>query len=199
MTTPPIDRPDDETRRGALRILGAVGISFFPGSPEVLSAQHTHGSTTASSVLPSAPQFFKGADWETVRRIADLIIPRTETPGALDAGAPLYIDLVVSRDAAQQETFRSGLDWLASETSRRFHRIFTELSQDQQLEILMPLSDAIDRGKPSTPPELFFRAFKNLTADGFYTSRAGLTQDLGFKGNTVLGAFPGCAHHEHVG
>ena len=134
-----------------------------------------------------------------LRRIADLIIPRTETPGAVDTGAPLYIDMVVSRNAVQQTLFRAGLDWLAAESSRRFHRPFAELNEDQQLEILMPLSDAIDRGKPATTPEHFFRACKNLTADGYYTSRVGLTHDLGFKGNTVLEAFPGCAHHEHVG
>ena len=194
---PQLDRSEDGTRRDALRMIGAIGVNcFVPGS---VDAQHTHSSTTDATVLPSDPQFFKGKEWAMVRVIADLIIPRTETPGALDVGAPLYIDLMVSRTSAQQELFHSGLEWIASEAESRFDRPFTDLRPEQQLEILMPLSDAIDRGKPSTAAERFFRAFKDLTADGYYTSRVGLTQDLGFKGNTVLMAFPGCAHHEHVG
>jgi gluconate 2-dehydrogenase gamma chain len=197
---PAIDRPDEGSRRGALRILGAIGVEcMFPVSGDVLYGQQAHHAPQSQTVLPAAPQFFAGPDWEAIRRMADLIIPRTETPGALDAGAPLYIDLVVSRSREQQELFRGGLEWLASESSRHFERPFHELEPDQQLEILQPLSDAIDRHSPSTLPERFFRALKNLTADGFYTSRAGLTQDLGFQGGSVLETFPGCAHHEHIG
>jgi hypothetical protein len=192
--------PDHDTRRDTLRILGVAGFNcLLPGSVEVLNAQHAHGTTGKTTVLPDSPQFFKGDDWEVVRRIADLIIPRTETPGALDVGVPLYIDLMVSASAGQQELFGPGLKWIASQASQRFERSFTSLTEEQQLAILLPLSDAIDRGKPSSLPERFFRAFKDLTADGFYTSRAGLTQDLGFKGDTVLEAFPGCAHKEHIG
>ena len=42
-------------------------------------------------------------------------------------------------------------------------------------------------------PVAFFRLMKNLTADGYYTSRAGLLEELGYSGNTFLPAFPGCA------
>jgi hypothetical protein len=43
----------------------------------------------------------------------------------------------------------------------------------------------------------FFRLIKNLTADGYYTSRVGLLQELGYAGNTALARFPGCAVPEH--
>jgi hypothetical protein len=42
----------------------------------------------------------------------------------------------------------------------------------------------------------FFALMKGLTADGFYTSRAGLIEDLGYKGNTALESFPECVN-EH--
>ena len=51
------------------------------------------------------------------------------------------------------------------------------------------------RPAAATDPRLpieFFRLIKNLTADGYYTSRAGLLEELGYSGNTVLGAFPAC-------
>jgi hypothetical protein len=46
-------------------------------------------------------------------------------------------------------------------------------------------------------PVRFFRLVKNLTADGYYTSRAGLLEELGYAGNTALAKFPACPVPEH--
>jgi hypothetical protein len=43
----------------------------------------------------------------------------------------------------------------------------------------------------------FFHALKNLTADGYYTSRIGLMQELGYNGDAVLAAFPQSTIPEH--
>jgi hypothetical protein len=43
----------------------------------------------------------------------------------------------------------------------------------------------------------WFTAMKNLTADGYYTSKAGLIDELGYNGNTVLAEFPACEIPEH--
>ena len=50
------------------------------------------------------------------------------------------------------------------------------------------------RNEPSDPamPARFFRLVKNLTADGYYTSRVGLLDELGYRGNTFLAVFPQC-------
>ena len=49
---------------------------------------------------------------------------------------------------------------------------------------------------PAMPVRLF-RLIKNLTADGYYTSRIGLIDELGYTGNTALASFPSCAISEH--
>jgi gluconate 2-dehydrogenase gamma chain len=49
---------------------------------------------------------------------------------------------------------------------------------------------------PNMPVRLF-RLVKNLTADGYYTSRAGLIDELGYTGNTALASFPACTVREH--
>ena len=36
-----------------------------------------------------------------------------------------------------------------------------------------------------------------MTIDGYYTTETGLVQELGYKGNTYLSAFPGCQDEEH--
>ena len=60
-----------------------------------------------------------------------------------------------------------------------------------------PLARPASRRGPRPRPTLACRSsssgsIKNLTADGYYTSRAGLLEELGYSGNTVLGAFPAC-------
>jgi hypothetical protein len=41
-----------------------------------------------------------------------------------------------------------------------------------------------------------FKAIKNMTIDGYYTSKIGIDQELQYKGNTYLKEFKGCTHPE---
>jgi hypothetical protein len=167
--------------------------------------------------------------------LADLIIPATDTAGALGAGVPEYIDRVVSLNPEHQGLMRAGVEWLDGRSHEQFTAGFLGATEAQQIALLQPLSDEVDRqqraaltaryrpggapgthyaprtdrteteprpapGDPSasrTPaddvPVRFFRVLKNLTADGYYTSRVGLLDELGYKGNGALPAFPSCA------
>jgi hypothetical protein len=70
----------------------------------------------------------------------------------------------------------------------------------------VPITDKTlsERREPPLPPSggdprlpaRFFRLMKNLTADGYYTSRPGLVEELGYRGNTVLATFPACSVRE---
>ena len=62
-----------------------------------------------------------------------------------------------------------------------------------------PTPGAVTAGTPADPglPVRLFRLVKNLTADGYYTSRAGLLEELGYAGNTALARFPACDVREH--
>ena len=79
----------------------------------------------------------------------------------------------------------------------RYSKRFVDLSEEQQIALLTPLSNAVDAGHASTAGEIFFRALKNMTADGYYTSKAGSPHELGFKGGAVLAEFPSCEVPEH--
>jgi hypothetical protein len=72
---------------------------------------------------------------------------------------------------------------------------FNKASKDQQIAILTEISK--NEMKPSTLEEKFFKAIKNMTIDGYYTSRIGIHQELKYKGNTYLKEFKGCTHPEH--
>jgi gluconate 2-dehydrogenase gamma chain len=180
-------------RRGALKIISAIGATCaYPYAGDELygqtTAEHQH-ATGAAAPMPAKPSFFKEADFRVVSRIADLIIPATDTPGAVGAEVPMYIDMVIGRNKAQQKLATEGLQWLAQKN-------FMELGEKEQLAILEPLCAAADAGDLKARPAQFFQMMKNLTADGYYTSQAGLMKELGYSGNTAMAEFPTCLH-EH--
>jgi gluconate 2-dehydrogenase gamma chain len=224
-----------ETRRAALKMLGTIGATCaFPFAGDELHGQHVHTVLLqTSSSAPYKPSFFTPAEYETLSRLTDVIIPATDTPGATGAGVPEYIDRVVSLNAEHQSLVRAGLAWLEQEAKARFSRSFLTLGESQHVTILQPISEEVDReerelqsrrfkteaarkrvyyvpitdkappprpadaldtrsGDPRLPAK-FFRLIKSLTADGYYTSRVGLLEELGYAGNTALSRFPGCS------
>ena len=232
-----------ETRRETLKILGAIGATCaFPFPADELYGQHVHvegAKPTAPRTAAYKPIFFGAVEYELVSRLTDLIIPATDTAGALGAGVPEYVDRVVSLNPEHQGLMRAGLEWMDERSRELFAGRFLSVSETQQIQILQPLSDEVDRQQraaltvryrgggaggtfyaprtekteteprpnPAAPadapmsaaevPVRFFRLFKNLTADGYYTSRVGLLDELGYKGNTALAAFPSCTVPEH--
>lgn len=182
-------------RRDALKIIGSISATCaFPFAADELYAQHegTHGVPAGQAALPE-PKYFSKEEFATVAAMAERIIPTTDTPGAIAAGVPAYIDFVVGRNPAQQKTMKAGLAWLKKQTRGK---AFAELSEKEQLAILLPLCARCDAGETKGVGEKFFKAVKSLTADGYWTSKAGMGDTLGFKGNAILGTYPECLH-EH--
>jgi gluconate 2-dehydrogenase gamma chain len=187
------------SRREALKIIGAVGVTCaFPFSANELYGQHVHEPMQAEPQdAPFVPRFFTPAQLLVVSRLTDLIIPPTDTPGAAAAGVPQYIDLVVNGEPKLQTTFREGLQSLDKTSQSSFGgATFLQLTEAQQVEILTSLDEAAEQKKPEGDAG-FFHAIKGLTADGYYTSRIGLLQELGYNGDAVLAAFPVFTIPEH--
>lgn len=196
---------EDESRREALKIMGAIGSTCaFPFSSNELYGQqappvtppkqvHQHaGPPERPTAIPNKakPGFFSSAEFEVLSRLSDLIIPTTDTPGAVEAGVPIYIDSVVGANAELQQVCRAGLGALEQQCQREYSKGFVALSEDQQIRLLTPIFEAVDKGRREGVLERFFLLAKNLTADGYYTSYTGLVQELQYKGNTVLDRFP---------
>jgi gluconate 2-dehydrogenase gamma chain len=188
------------SRRESLKIIGAIGATCaFPFSADELYGQHVHrpDTTAPEPDAPYTPKFFSAREFETLSRMAEAIIPATDTPGAIGAGVPRYIDEVVIANPEHKEPFREGLAWIDKKSKRRFGRKFAMLGEAQQIELLAPLSEALDAGRKLNAPERFFELVKSMTADGYYTSRVGLMGELGYSGNTAMEKFPSCELPEH--
>ena len=180
----------DRSRRDALKVVAAT-VPVLP----VLNAQeaHQHHARPAEAKKPTGaykPKALTPEEFEALGALVDSIIPRTETPGARDVGVHVSIDKQCSVSNRLRTEIRTGLEALNGH-SRRQHRLpFTKLSESQQARILRPMSDA---GEP------FFVTIKNLTIDAYYTSEAGLTEELEWNANTFVADFKGCTHKEHQG
>ena len=158
------------SRRESLKIIGAIGTTCaFPFSADELYGQHAHASSPPQPEGPYTPQFFSADEFETLSRLTELIIPTTDTPGAIGAGVPRYIDGVVSANPEHKKRFREGMAWLEHESGRRFRKPFVNLTEAQQVKLLTPLSGAVDSHRKLGAGERFFAMVKNMTADAVKT------------------------------
>jgi len=185
-----------ESRRTALIKIAAAATSAAIGplladTPEGEHHLHEMLEQTAAPVA-TGPEYFSQGDYATISKLADLIIPRTETPGAVDAGVPHWIDKQVGANLKLQARFKQWLTDLAEQTRAAGGTEFTALAEPQQMAILEAMSGDVNNVKGG-----FFETIKNMTVDNYYRSEGGLAQELGFKGNTFRASFPGCTHPEH--
>jgi hypothetical protein len=130
------------------------------------------------------------AELETVGVLTDLIIPRTETAGASDAGVHRIIDSIVSKSGPLAKSWREGLAWADAEARREGSEAFAKLAPAKQIAVLQRAEKA---------GTAFFMLLKDSTIDAYYSTREGLVTELGWNANTFLREFKGCTHPEHQG
>ena len=142
--------------------------------------------------VPFKPKFFTAHEYQTVRILVDLIIPKDARSGsATDAGVPQFMDFFMTDNPGRQNAMRGGLSWLDLECHRRFNLDFTGCTDAQRREVLDDISwpqrvkPAVSHGVP------FFNSFRDLTASGFFTSQMGI-EDLGYMGNSFVQTWNGC-------
>ena len=186
------------SRRDALRLvaIASAALPSLRSNQETKEKEdqpgHMHSGPAIKVPSPSKPTFFQPAEFTTAEALSERIIPRSDTPGAKDAGVALLIDKAIIARPSLGPTCRAGLadlNWLASSN---YGSKFTALTEAQQITLLTPLS--ID-----TQSSLgkFFELFKGLTVDAYYKTEAGLKTELGWHGNAYLKEFVGCDHPEH--
>ena len=155
--SPQLQRGSCRARRHALKILGTIGLTCaFPFEGDELYGQHVHVALTqAPAAGPYVPAFFTPAEYSTLSRLTDVIIPPTDTPGPVGAGVPEYIDRIVSLKVEHESLVRSGIAWLDEQIRTRFSKAFVDLEEADQIAILQPLSDEVDRQQRATQQRRF--------------------------------------------
>jgi len=187
------------TRRDILKnlALGAVGGSVLQVIP-VQAAEYAHqmvrkekGSSPAGKYVP---KYFSAHQYETLTSLCETIIPRDDhSGGAIEAGAPEFIDLLTSENESYQQRLGGGLHWLDNFCSDRYQNDYLQCTSEQRKEALDLIAYRKNAAKDQalSPGVAFFAFLRSMTCDGFYTSKIGIA-DLQYIGNTALAEFPGC-------
>jgi len=190
---------DSISRRDILRTLamGAVGGSVLQLIP-LAAAEHVHRMVKQEKAETPAgeykPKFFPPHQYATLRSLCDAIIPADEkSGGAIQAGAPEFIDLLTSENKEYQLDLGGGIMWLDGFCSDRFGNPYLSCTTEQKTQVLDLIAyrkNALSDPSLSQGVE-FFAFLRNLTTDGFYSSEIGIA-DLEYIGNTFVREFPGC-------
>src|SRR2546422_10183818 len=119
------------SRRELLRNVGtSVALATYGvGLVTPAAAQHVHNALAQQkAAVPKAPypaKSFTAHEFQTLQRLADLIIPADEhSPGALEAGAAEFIDYLSSNSPELTEIYSGGIGWLDHEMQRRYSSDF---------------------------------------------------------------------------
>lgn len=125
-----------------------------------------------------------------LRDLGDLIIPATDTPGAVATGAHDFINYFAPAclSSDQQTQLTTGLDSIAKQSQSLFNKPFTQLSPADKIDLLTRMEKAESPYTKTDREQI--KLIKSLVTFAYYTSQAGATQELaylaipgGYKGN----------------
>ncbi len=187
------------SRRDILRTLavtaaGGSVLQVIPAEAAEYIHQMVHKEKAASPAGNYTPKYFSAPQYATLVVLCESIIPQDgKSGGAVEAGAPEFIDLLTSENEKFQLRLGGGLSWLDNYSTDHFGKLFLDCAPEQKKEILDLIAF---RKSAKQDPSLsqgvsFFAFLRNMTCDGYYTSKIGIA-DLGYIGNTSQREFPGC-------
>jgi gluconate 2-dehydrogenase gamma chain len=186
------------SRRDALRTLtlGVAGgsvLQVIPLEAADLAHQMVH-QEKAAAAGKYVPKYFTPRQYETLLSLCNMILPKDEkSGGALEAGAPEFIDLLTSENEEYQLALGGGLMWLDTHCIDQYGKVFMECTPEQHQETLDLIAFRRNAKKdPALSQGVAFFAFlRKMTCDGYYTSKIGI-EDLKYIGNVTRGEWPGC-------
>ena len=187
---------DSLTRRSLLKSLtiGAAAGSVLRVIPLQAAEYAHHLVDDEKSASAYTPKFFDAHQYKTLQALCETILPAdADSGGAIEAGAPEFIDLLTSENGDYQKTLGGLLKWLDSTCTTRYGKAWLDCTPNQQKEILDVVAFRKSAKRDETLVEAVesFSFLRNFTSDGFFTSKVGIKY-LGYKGNTFLTDFPGC-------
>lgn len=162
-------------RREWLKSMSVLAVGAIAG-PSLLAVFEAHA---ASQKPATGPRFFSPPQNDVIASVADIVIPRTDTPGAIDIGAPLFIDQMFKDvyTKAEQQRYLGALKAFDQAGGKPF----AQLDETQRKALVNKLhGEALATKHGSTPPPAadFVLMTKKLTMLAFFMSQPGCTQIL---------------------
>lgn len=136
--------------------------------------------------------FFDANARAQVQALAELIIPATDTPGALAAGVPDFIEMMVAEWYTDTERgiFQQGLAALDAHCRAQTGSAFAgsdaaaqtaalAAAEQASLSYVPPAVSLLSKAQDEHAP--FFTKIRELTVIGYYTSEVGAKQELHYN------------------
>lgn len=172
------------TRRGFLaRSSFLVGVLALPGGLSACTGK------VPPMVVDAVPVNLSPWHFQTLARLSEMILPATDTPGAIAAGVPQFIDGLLT-DWAKPETkarYEAALD-LIDEGARAAHGDdFLLLGEAEQIALLtahekMCFGKKANEAEADSPgARAGYRDLKKMIYRGYYYSEVGCTQELQYQ------------------
>lgn len=160
------------------------------------------GSPTLRVIAGEAPTasasrvVLQGHQPEMVRVLAEMIIPATDTPGAIEAGVPRFIEMMVADWYTDTERgiFLDGLAALDASCRTAYGTDFLGCSAEQRVAALSEAEKSAAGYVSPLPPGFlatmaklidertpFFAKLKELTVVGYFSSELGATEFLEYN------------------
>ncbi|MCU7549766.1 gluconate 2-dehydrogenase subunit 3 family protein [Chitinophagaceae bacterium LB-8] len=148
----------------------------------------------------SDKNYFSESEQKIVSEISGMIIPTTSTPGAIEAGVPAFIEMMLQDcyRKPEQESFQKGLEDVEAKANA-LGNDFISLTPEQKRTVLTQIeSEALAQSsnppsqvkpptndetktltnKPRPPVPSFWQLMKELTLLGYFTSEIGMTKAM---------------------
>ena len=173
------------------------------------------GTSTAEAAPLPAGRFLSAAEMTLLDELTEMIIPQDEhSGGARAAKVAAYIDgrladydPTLAPLRVEREKWKAGLAVVDALSRTATGKPFLQASVAERTALLerlaagdedeeLPTEEPKDRGKPAeekpeTVGQRFFATLKSWTARGYYTSKIGIHDEIGYKGNTLQAEFAG--------
>jgi hypothetical protein len=155
----------------AMAAAPAIALPIVPAAPAQQPASPANPQTRPAEEMPKLEfsahdstgeiqtHFFTASQFATLQKLSGLLMPPIkDAPGALDAQVPQFLDFLIAESPAErQQLYRSGLDSLNAQATKRFNKSFAELDAAQAGELFTPLRQPWTYEPPADPFSRFLR------------------------------------------
>ena len=147
--------------------------------------QGDHVHHTAAQAKQAAggvykPRGLSVQEYKTLEALCEMIMP-----GANQAGAAEFIDVLCSGSRQMSTIYNGGLAWINAEMHRRHETDFSGAKPEQRTALLDLIAWRTNESAELNPGIRFFEWVRRMTVDAFFSSKVGV-EALGYKGNSGM-------------
>lgn len=160
-----------------------LGLMAAIGGPALAAGCEQNNDAILSAIAEGKRSFFSRKEFRLLGIVADAIIPRTDTPGALDVGVPSYLDAMMKTWASDETKTaqRNTLKAIGERLDAIGGRDVAQLDDAARRDAVAAFDATAYGDAYEDETSAHYRALKQLIAMTYYASEAGATQELQYE------------------